>query len=99
MKDKVLIDITNPVDFETMDHMLVPDGTSAAELIQEKAPGAFVVKAFKDKVAEALTGCRLKLMDAGKLRRAREMEAMGFLQISLASAGKLLWTRGFAIID
>ncbi|WP_446806361.1 hypothetical protein [Dialister sp.] len=32
----------------------------------------------KDKVAEALTGCRLKLMDAGKLRRAREMEAMGF---------------------
>ena len=79
--------------------MLVPDGTSAAELIQEKAPGAFVVKAFntnfantlatgkvgfheqtvvlmasdflnaKDKVAEALTGCRLKLMDAGKLRR------------------------------
>lgn len=36
MKDKVLIDITNPVDFETMDHMLVPDGTSAAELIQEK---------------------------------------------------------------
>ena len=53
----------------------------------------------KDKVAEALTGCRLKLMDAGKLRRAREMEAMGFLQISLASAGKLLWTRGFAIID
>lgn len=129
MKDKVLIDITNPVDFETMDHMLVPDGTSAAELIQEKAPGAFVVKAFntnfantlatgkvgfheqtvvlmasdflnaKDKVAEALTGCRLKLMDAGKLRRAREMKAMGFLQISLASAGKLLWTRGFAIID
>ena len=54
---------------------------------------------MKDKVAEALTGCRLKLMDAGKLRRAREMEAMGFLQISLASAGKLLWTRGFAIID
>ena len=111
------------------DKVLVPDGTSAAELIQEKAPGAFVVKAFntnfantlatgkvgfheqtvvlmasdflnaKDKVAEALTGCRLKLMDAGKLRRAREMEAMGFLQISLASAGKLLWTRGFAIID
>ena len=96
MKDKVLIDITNPVDFETMDHMLVPDGTSTAELIQGKAPGAFVVKAFntnfantlatgkvgfyeqtvvlmasdflnaKDKVAEALTGCRLKLMDAGK---------------------------------
>lgn len=25
MKDKVLIDITNPVDFETMDHKLVPD--------------------------------------------------------------------------
>ena len=124
MKDKVLIDITNPVDFETMDHMLVPDGTSAAELIQEKAPGAFVVKAFNTNFAntlatgkvgfheqtvvlmasdflnaEALTGCRLKLMDAGKLRRAREMEAMGFLQISLASAGKLLWTRGFAIID
>lgn len=36
MKDKVLIDITNPVDFETMDHKLVPDGTSAAELIRKK---------------------------------------------------------------
>lgn len=91
MKDKVLIDITNPVDFETMDHMLVPDGTSAAELIQEKAPGAFVVKAFNTNFANTLA--------TGKLRRAREMEAMGFLQISLASAGKLLWTRGFAIID
>jgi len=36
-------------------------------------------------------------VDAGGLRRARELEALGFLQISLAAAEKVSWTGGFAV--
>jgi predicted dinucleotide-binding enzyme len=38
-------------------------------------------------------------MDAGSLRRARELEAIGFLQISLAAAEKVPWTGGFAVVQ
>jgi predicted dinucleotide-binding enzyme len=36
-----------------------------------------------------------KAIDAGSLRRARELEAMGFLQITLAAAEKISWIGGF----
>jgi len=45
-----------------------------------------------------VSAARLKAIDAGSLKRVRELEAMGFLQISLAAAEKLSWTGGFAII-
>jgi len=38
-------------------------------------------------------------MDAGSLRRAREMEALGFLQIALAAAQEIAWTGGFTSAD
>lgn len=41
----------------------------------------------------------LHAMDAGSLRRARELEAIGFLQISLAAAEKVPWTGGFAVVQ
>ena len=37
-------------------------------------------------------------IDAGSLRRARELEAIGFLQITLAAAEKISWTGGFAVV-
>lgn len=37
-------------------------------------------------------------IDAGPLRRARELEAMGFLQIKLAAAEQIGWTGGFAVV-
>ena len=40
----------------------------------------------------------LKAVDAGSLRRARELEALGFLQISLAVGEKLPWTGGFGVV-
>jgi len=45
---RVLVDISNPVDWATMDGLVVPAGSSAAELIQasEAAVGAVVLKAF-----------------------------------------------------
>jgi len=124
---KVVVDITNPVDFETFDSLVVPaDGSAAAE-IAAALPRSRVVKAFNttfaatlasgtvgaqpttvliagdDADAKALlagivTAAGLRALDAGSLRRARELEALGFLQITLAAGEKLPWTGGFAAI-
>ncbi|WP_326597857.1 NADPH-dependent F420 reductase [Streptomyces sp. NBC_01803] len=51
----VLVDISNPVDFATLDSLTVPAGTSAAEQIAaEAAPGVPVVKAFNTTFAATL---------------------------------------------
>ena len=39
----------------------------------------------------------LRAVDAGGLRRARELEALGFLQLTLAVREKITWTGGFAV--
>lgn len=50
---KVVIDITNPVDFSTFSPLKVEAG-SAAQEIEQKAPGAKVVKAFNTTFASTL---------------------------------------------
>ena len=40
----------------------------------------------------------LRAIDAGGLKRARELEAVGLLQITMAAAEKVSWTGGFAIV-
>jgi len=40
----------------------------------------------------------LKVIDAGSLKRARELEALGFLQLTLAANEKVSWTGGFAVV-
>jgi len=124
---KVVVDLTNPVDFATMDSLTVaPDSSKAAE-IAAALPSSSVLKAFntnfastlaqgtvgplpttvliagddeqaKATLAEVLTSGGLKAIDAGALKRARELEALGFLQISLAAREKLAWTDGFGVI-
>ncbi|KAB8161788.1 NADP oxidoreductase [Streptomyces sp. 3MP-14] len=57
----VLVDISNPVDFATLDGLVVPAGTSAAERIAaEAAPGVPVVKAFNTCFAGPLLGGRVQ---------------------------------------
>jgi NADPH-dependent F420 reductase len=124
---KIVVDLTNPVDFATMDSLTVaPDSSKAAE-IAAALPSSSVLKAFntnfastlaqgtvgplpttvlivgddeqaKTTLAEVLTSGGLKAIDAGALKRARELEALGFLQISLAAREKLAWTDGFGVI-
>ena len=53
----------------------------------------------KAKIEEVLSGSDLRVKDAGSLKRARELEAMGFLQISLAAREQASWTGGFAVLD
>lgn len=43
---KIVVDITNPVDFATFDGLAVPADSSAAAVIAGKLPAATVLKAF-----------------------------------------------------
>ncbi len=128
MKGKVVVDITNPVDFSTFDSLQVPADSSVAAGIQKELPESYVVKAFntnfaatldsgniggdkqttvfaasdseeaKNKLVQALAGSPLAVIDAGSLKRAREMEAVGFFQMTLAAREKIGWTGGFALV-
>ena len=63
---KIVIDISNPVDYETFDALITPPGKSAADEIAEAAPGARVVKAFNTTFASRLaTTGRLDVFIAG----------------------------------
>ena len=48
-------------------------------------------------MAAALTAGGVAAIDAGGLSRARELEALGFLQLTLAVSEKVGWTGGFGV--
>ncbi len=128
LEGKVVVDITNPVDFQTFDGLVVPADSSAAQEIAKLLTKSTVVKAFnttfagtlaskavagketttvlvasdsadaKEVVTNALNGSGLNVLDAGALKRARELEAMGFLQITLAAREQITWGGGFAVL-
>lgn len=53
----------------------------------------------KQQVIEAVTADpNAQALDAGALARARELEAMGYLQISLGVSEQVSWTNGFAVV-
>jgi predicted dinucleotide-binding enzyme len=125
---KIVVDITNPLDFATFDSLVVPADGSAAQVIAETVPGARVLKAFnttfaatlatgsvngvapttvliagddasaKEELIAVLVAGGVLAVDAGALKRARELEALGFLQLTLAAAGTIGWTGGFALV-
>jgi predicted dinucleotide-binding enzyme len=124
---KVVVDITNPLDFETFDSLVVPADSSAATEVAAALPDSRVLKAFnttfaatlstgkvgdltttvliagddaeaKSALAEVVTSGGLEAVDAGSLKRARELEAFGFLQLTLAAGEKIGWTGGFGTI-
>jgi NADPH-dependent F420 reductase len=125
---KVVVDISNPINTETFDSLVVaPDASAAAELAAS-LPGSRVVKAFnttfaatlasgtvgalpttvlvagddpeaKSLVTGIVTAGGLRAVDAGSLQRARELESLAFLQITLAAAGTIPWTGGFAVVS
>ncbi|GEL48244.1 dinucleotide-binding protein [Cellulomonas hominis] len=123
---KVVVDVTNPVDFATFDALVVPAASSATAELADRLPQARVLKAFNTTFAGALAagtvgdqpttvliagddadakaalagvveGGGLRAADAGPLRRARELEALGFLQMTLAASEQTTWAGGFAL--
>ncbi|CAA9209876.1 MAG: Nucleoside-diphosphate-sugar epimerases [uncultured Arthrobacter sp.] len=123
---RIVVDVTNPLDFATFDSLTVPADSSATAEIQAALPDSRVIKGFsttfaatlaegtiagqpttvllagddadaKSQLADIIKGGGLKAVDAGSLRRAREVEALGFLQITLAAGEKISWAGGFAL--
>ncbi|HEU4947283.1 MAG TPA: NADPH-dependent F420 reductase [Kribbella sp.] len=110
---KVVVDITNPVDWATFDRLVTPADSSAAQEIAARLPaGVAVVKAFNTTFAQTLvaggvaghdldvliagddTGAKaavaalvesggMRPIDAGPLRRAQQLEHLGFLHMAL----------------
>lgn len=113
LQGKIVVDITNPVDFATFDSLVTPPGSSAAQEISKRLPGGVpVVKAFNTTFAATLvagtvadenldvliagddadaksvvTGLvesgGMRAIDAGLLRRAQQLEQLGFLHMTL----------------
>lgn len=52
---KTVVDITNPLNFETFDSLVVPAGSSAAAEIAAKLPASKVLKAFNTTFAATLS--------------------------------------------
>jgi predicted dinucleotide-binding enzyme len=124
---KIVVDITNPIDFVTFDSLTVPTGSSAAAELAVALPKSHVLKAFnttigptliakavgpiqttvliagddaesKAALSELIVAAGLGAIDAGSLRRAHELEAFGFLQLTLAMTEKISWAGGFGIV-
>ena len=129
LRGKIIVDISNPVDWATFDGLVTPSDSSAAEEIAKLLPeGTPVVKAFntnfaatlsagevagqpldvllagddadaKETVASFVEAGGLRPLDVGPLRRARQLEQLGFLHITaqeplgagFGSAIKLHW--------
>jgi 8-hydroxy-5-deazaflavin:NADPH oxidoreductase len=110
LRDRIVVDLTNPVDWDTMDGLVTAGGRSGAEEIARRLGGKpAVAKAFNTTFAKRLAqadspldvwiaaddegvkrtlealldGTGLHVVDTGPLRRARELEAIGFLHIAL----------------
>jgi 8-hydroxy-5-deazaflavin:NADPH oxidoreductase len=76
LKGKIVVDICNPVDYDTFDGLVTPPGKSAADEIAEAAPGAKVVKAFNTTFSSRLaTTGRLDVFIAGDDADARKQIA------------------------
>jgi 8-hydroxy-5-deazaflavin:NADPH oxidoreductase len=124
---KIVVDMSNPINHETFDSLVVPPDSSAAAELAGSLPSSRVLKAFntnfavslgtkavgpnkttvlvagddaaaKSTLIDAVTAGGLNAIDAGGLSRARELEAIGFLQISLAAREQTSWTGGFALV-
>ena len=127
LSGKTVVDITNPLNFETFDSLVVPEGSSATAELQKALPEAKVLKAFNTNFAATLAAGKvgettttvlvagddadakaaliaaiqaggLAAIDAGSLLRAHELEAIGFLQLTLAIGEQVGWNAGFAVV-
>ncbi len=122
---RVVVDITNPLDFQTL-KLVVPTDSSAAAKLSRQLPGSRVLKAFnttfasalisktvgpnpttvliagddadaKTALASAVIDGGIEAFDSGDLTAARELEAVGYLQLRLAMEHKISFTGGFSL--
>lgn len=76
-------------------------GTLAAKTVGGNATTVLVAGDSADakaSVIDVIVAGGLNAIDAGSLKRARELEAIGFLQLTLAAQEKISWVGGFAVV-
>jgi len=124
---KVVVDITNPVDFATFDRLVTPADSSAAEELAKVVPGAKVVKGFnttfagtlvggevagekldvlvaaddaeaKATVVELVESSGMRALDAGPLKRAHQLEGIGFVHMALQGQLGNTWSTGVKVL-
>ncbi|WP_291474263.1 NADPH-dependent F420 reductase [Corynebacterium sp.] len=87
-------------------HVLKAFNTNFAATLAAKTNGSeptTVLVAGDDEAAKAsfsatVTAGGLRVLDAGALSRARELEAVALMQMSLAASEQISWTSGFAVV-
>lgn len=127
LSGKVLVDATNPLNFQNW-QLLVPADSSSAAIDADQLPHTKVLKAFntvtagamtagklangqapqvlvagddddaKKLLADSLINSPLETVDVGPLTRARDLEALGRIELSMAFNKKLSMNGGFALI-
>ena len=127
LSGKVVVDATNPIDFQTW-QPVVPANSSSAQQLSQKLSDSKVLKAFNTATAASLTNGQLAngqptqvlvagddedakqvltsilkdspltVINVGGLARARELEALGLLELSLAFNKQLPIDGGFQIV-
>ena len=105
---KVIVDITNPVDFQTFAGLVTPADSSAAQEIAKLVPGAKVVKAFNTTFASTLVGGTvddqpLDVLIAGddegaKASVAAFIEAAGLRPLDVGPLAQAHWLEGIGFL-
>jgi predicted dinucleotide-binding enzyme len=105
---KVLVDITNPVDFQTFAGLVTSPDSSAAQEIAKLVPGAKVVKAFNTTFASTLVDGTvddqpLDVLIAGddeaaKASVATFIEAAGLRPLDVGPLAQAHWLEGIGFL-
>ena len=73
---KIVVDITNPLNFETFDELVVPADSSAAQQLQKLLPASTVLKAFNTTFAATLAAklviCQQRLWSLATMKMPRK---------------------------
>jgi 8-hydroxy-5-deazaflavin:NADPH oxidoreductase len=78
---KVIVDITNPVDFSTFEPLTLAEGSVAGQPLDVFLAGDD--DGAKATVRQIVEDGGLRAVDVGPLARARELEALGYLHMAV----------------
>jgi len=105
---KTVVDITNPVNFETFAELVTPADSSAAQEIAKLVPNAHVVKAFNTTFAATLAEGsvaeqQLDVLIAGDDQGAKDavaqfVEAAGMRPLDVGPLAQAHWLEGVGLL-
>lgn len=87
LADRIVVDITNPVDFDTFDGLVVPPDSSAAQEIAVRLPRSRVVKAFNTTFATTLRDGRIDGQPLDVFIASDDADAAGTVSDLVSEAG------------